>query len=452
MADTLTIVDEGAIIEIVQGGELTVVHAVQSGVEIEQLRFIQLADTPDSYENAAGKTVTVNEDGDGLQFSKTYNTFLSLDDTPSRYEGVNQLVAVNQAGNALRFINYTVEDVNIEYFTQLADVPQSYKDQANKILVVSKEEDGVDFAEFNTVMPDQSNLTPGSYTYPKIVVNQKGIITAIEEGKPFEFDEFLDDQILVGDGTNSPAQLPKGNVNQYLMTGTGLAPVWNYVDKLIYNGHSVVAGSEVSTTDTGTLIVQAGSTAISLTGNANQGLVLGDVNSNQTITFNGNLVIPSNRSINALGGLRIDPNNGTVGITGIASEVYNARLGDNDFITKSWYETEQSKIVVNATYERTPIEEITSETVQLSIPNNSTLMEVYLQVTSDFNPEAGLQITDSYNQVLYDSSESPILDYQNLRVSFNIPVQDTDFKITCSVIGYQYGQGQIFASYFTAGN
>ena len=452
MADTLTIVDEGAIIEIVQGGELTVVHAVQSGVEIEQLRFIQLADTPDSYENAAGKTVTVNEDGDGLQFSKTYNSFLSLDDTPSKYEGVNQLVAVNQAGNALRFINYTVEDVNIEYFTQLADVPQKNKNQANKLLVVSPEEDGIDFSEFNTVMPDQSNVNPGSYTYPKIVVNSKGIITAIEEGKPFEFDAFLDDQILVGDGTTTPAQLPKGKVNQYLMTGTGLAPVWNYVDKLIYNGHTIVAATEVSSSSTGTLIVQTSSGAINLSGNANQGLELGNVNSNQTITFNGNLIIPSGRSINALNGLRIDPNSGTVGITGITSEVYNARLGDNDFITKSWYETEQSKIVVNATYERTTIEEITNAAVQLSIPNNSTLMEVYLQVTSDFNSEACLQITDSYNQVLYDSSESPVLDYQNLRVSFNIPIQDDSYKITCTIIGYQYGQGQIFASYFTAGN
>lgn len=446
MADTLRVIDEGTIIEIVQGGDLTVVQAVQGGIEIEKLLFIQLSDTPNSYENAAGKTVTVNKDGTGLVFTKTYDSFLSLTDTPSKYDGGNKLVATNPAGTGLRFINYSPEDINIEYFTQLADVPSSYSGEAGKLLVVNENEDSLEFTTIETVIPDQVNVNAGSYTYPKIVVNKKGIITAVEEGKPFEFDPFIENRILIGDGTNVPAQLPVGKVNQYLMSPTGGNPVWNYIDKLISNGNTLVQAAPKSASDIGVLDIISGTSSVDIYPSNNQQLNLGN---GGNLQLNGNIIIPNGKGINALGGLKIDPNSGSVGVTGITPDAYMTRIGDNDFVTKAWYEyQEEQHKDTSATYQRTPIEEITSDAVRLEIPNNSSLMEVYLQINSEFNEEAKLQIVDSYNQVLYDSTESPVLDYDNLRVSFNIPVVEDGFYIQATIVGYNNGQGQIFASYF----
>lgn len=55
MADTVKVIDEGTIIEVVQGGSLTVVQIVESGLEIEKLLFTQLSDTPSDYKGQGGK-------------------------------------------------------------------------------------------------------------------------------------------------------------------------------------------------------------------------------------------------------------------------------------------------------------------------------------------------------------------------------------------------------------
>ena len=347
MADTLTVIDEGSIIEIVQGGDLTVILPVKSNIEIGTTLFLQLADTPDTYEDSAGKTVVVNDEGTGLTFAKTYKSFISLSDTPNKYDNAaNQLVAVNQMGTGLRFINYVPSDINIEYFTQLADVPQSYEGKAGELLIVNPEEDGIIFSSLNTVIPDQVNVAPGSYSYPKIVVNKKGIITAIEEGKPFQFDPFPAHKLLIGDDTDTPASLEAGQPYQYLMTPPtpvgeeGVDPTWTYVDKLISSGYPTIVPTIASTEDRSTLNIALSNENIEITPSGTQNITIGKGTNN--LTLNSNIIIPAAKStIYGMNGLKIDPANGVVGVTNVSSAAYNLRITDNDFITKSWYLEDQ---------------------------------------------------------------------------------------------------------------
>lgn len=69
-------------------------------------RFIELLDTPDGYQNQAGKAVIVNQTEDGVEFG--------------------------EAGGAAAF-------------TDLTDAPSSYSGQAGKALLVNITEDGLSF-------------------------------------------------------------------------------------------------------------------------------------------------------------------------------------------------------------------------------------------------------------------------------------------------------------------
>jgi len=76
--------------------------------------FLQLQDTPDSYEHEAGNIVVVNPGEDGLEFVKPTDipglggakTFLELTDTPNSYAGeAGKIPAVNQNEDGLEFIS-----------------------------------------------------------------------------------------------------------------------------------------------------------------------------------------------------------------------------------------------------------------------------------------------------------------------------------------------------------
>lgn len=448
MADTVKVIDEGTIIEVVQGGSLTVVQIVESGLEIEKLLFTQLSDTPSDYKGQGGKTVTVKEDESGLEFSKTYNSFISLTDTPNKYDGAaNQLVAVNQNGNGLRFINYVVGDLDIEYFTQLGDVPQNYTGKGNYIVTVKKEEDGLAFSEPDILIPSQSDVNPGSYKYPQIVVNEKGIITAIQEGKPFEFDHFEENKFLIGDGTSYPKQFDNGALKQYLTTASG-APSWAYISELTQDGRTILKVSDNGTEDTSQLNLIATKTQIRLQPVDNQEVILGK--GTNILTLNGYEVqIPQNVKVNAKGGLTINPNEGTVGIgTTVNKDDYATRISDNDFITKHWFDINQREVQVSLV--KSSSELLLGQPITFSFPSGAVITEVNLQIMSPYNDEVTIQITDTNSQILYNSEDCPILDEGNLRVFLNQPVYDPQYKIIVTPSGYVQGQGNLFVSYFTA--
>lgn len=448
MADTVKVIDEGTIIEIVQGGSLTVVQIVESGLEIEKLLFTQLSDTPSSYEGQEGKTVTVKQDGTGLEFSKTYNSFLSLTDTPNKYDGYNnQLVAVNQNGNGLRFINYVVGDIDIEYFTQLGDVPQNYTGKGSYIVTVKKEEDGLEFSEPDVLIPSQSNVNPGSYKYPQIVVNDKGIITAIQEGKPFEFDPFEPDKFLIGDGTSYPKQFDNGVAKQYLSTISG-KPSWVYISELTVDGRTILKVSDNGSEDTSQLDLIATKEKIALQPIDNQEMVIGK--GTNKVTLNGSVIeIPKNVKIDAKEGLTIDPDTGTVGIGNtVNKDDYATRITDNDFITKHWFNINQREVQVAMV--KTETELLLGQPITFSFPSGAVITEVNLQIMSPYNDEVTIQITDTNSQILYNSEDCPILDEGNLRIFLNQPVYDPQYKIVVTPSGYNQGQGNLFVSYFTA--
>lgn len=461
MAEIL-VTDKGNIIEIIQGNDLTIVMPVENGVEIEQLRFIQLADTPNSYEDAGGKTLRVNEDGTGIEFGKTYNSFISLSDTPRNYENsAGQLLAVNSAGTAIRFINYTADDVNIEYFTQLADVPNTYQNKAGYLVAVDSDESGLNFITKDTIVPVQSNVNPGSYKYPLIVVNNKGIITSIQEGKPFEFDPFDTDELLIGDGSTTPTSLDKGKAYQFLMTSAGdrKNPEWKYVDKLIdQTGKTLLVSKNISSDNNGVLTITNSQDTFSFSGDTNQKFILNSTAGtvikgnldleNATPIINASSITGDTITISTTTGLKINPGSSTVGVLNVSSADYNRRISDNDFITKSWYVEEQSKIVKSTEFTKTETKTITNNTVTFSFPVGSVLTEVNFLPTSDFNPEAKVRVVDSLNQVLFDPEESPYLDYEVFKIFVDQTVTEKNYTVSIAVDGYTYGQGNVFISYF----
>ena len=575
----IQLTDQGSIIEIIQGGDLTVVMPVENGIEIEKLRFIQLADTPNSYEDAAGKTVTVNEEGNALVFSKTYDSFLTLKDTPNNYDNsANKLVVVNQNGNGLRFINYTTGDLDIEYFTQLADVPNSYAEKANFLVTVTNEEDGLDFLNREDVLSDQANVTVGFYKYPEITINKKGIITAIQEGKPFEFPPFIENQFLIGDGTETPAQFNYGLPNQVIITTTSdYAPSWTFLNRFYdSNGNAVLVVNNSAANNRGSLtitnsndiisivpnnnqIIQLGTTSdvsiggslevagsmtidstttfrdavifddsitvngtisstgnissdgnitagnniyadgsitakenlisqgnttvgenLAVTGNAQidgntnvggnlvtDGDITGDtltsihntnvggnlaVTGNSTlngvVTVNGGVInLTNNPVITATNGIKIDPKSDVVEIINVNPATYSSRItGNNDLITKKYFD--DNVPVLGLMYRKTTTQVITDTTVDISIPQYSTVMELNLGVDSNLNPEAQIQIIDSDNVVLFDPNDSPYLDAEGLKIFTNKHVDTANYTISVTLLNYQYGEGTIYATYF----
>jgi len=70
--------------------------------------FIELKDTPDSYEGQGGKTVRVRSDETGLEFAETIDEFAELKDTPNTY-----------AGQAEKFVRVRSDETGLEF----AEVP-----------------------------------------------------------------------------------------------------------------------------------------------------------------------------------------------------------------------------------------------------------------------------------------------------------------------------------------
>lgn len=121
------------------------------------LTFLDLFDTPDTYENArSGYPVVVNDSKDGLKFIEP--TFLWLKDTPNEYTGhADEVVIVSPYENGLWFTPFT--------FINLNDTPPSYSGAAKKYLRVKEEEDGIEFVDIGPVRRflDLED-TPDSYT------------------------------------------------------------------------------------------------------------------------------------------------------------------------------------------------------------------------------------------------------------------------------------------------
>lgn len=66
--------------------------------------FIDLIDTPNSYEGSSGKVISVNNLEDGLSFIDVSTNFLDLTDTPTTFSGFEgYYLKVNSSGDGLEF-------------------------------------------------------------------------------------------------------------------------------------------------------------------------------------------------------------------------------------------------------------------------------------------------------------------------------------------------------------
>lgn len=196
----------------------------ESGTEVElgsgggggggATAFTDLTDVPGDYTSDGGKFLRVNVGETGLEYvvlpASFVESFLDLDDTPGSYSSAtNFLVKVNGTGDGLAFVQDTSikTDVASQYsavsvksspsggdflliedqadsgakkviqignlpgsatnFTGLADAPSDYTGQANKLVAVNGDEDGLEFVDGGT--GGASNFTdlgdvPSSYS------------------------------------------------------------------------------------------------------------------------------------------------------------------------------------------------------------------------------------------------------------------------------------------------
>lgn len=102
--------------------EISHIHYKSDIVDFDhQHNFINLGDTPSSYEGQAGKVLVVKSDETGLEFTSlpTYqipSKLLDLEDTPSSYEGqAGKVLVVNDEENGLIFSDKGVSLNEIYY-------------------------------------------------------------------------------------------------------------------------------------------------------------------------------------------------------------------------------------------------------------------------------------------------------------------------------------------------
>lgn len=456
MADIVYTQDEGNEIVVVQGSDYTVCALIESGVEIEKISFLQLNDTPSSYEEKEGFNVTVKEDGSGLEFTKSYKTFISLDDTPASYENnVNKVLVVNQKGDGIAFSNYNPADINIENFTELGDVPNSYVNQKGKFPVVNDLESGLQFKDIETVLPNQKNVSVGSYVYPQITVDAKGRITYIKEGKPFEFDAFYRNRLLVGDGSTIPSQVPLGSENMLLKTNSNSEPSWDYINSLYKNGKELLEVTNASDSNSSKLQIRNTANSISFIPQDNNvsigfGYATQLQVTNSNINLNRELYVPTSVGLTTVNGFKIASGTGTVGIKGIDADDYSEKITDNDFITKKWYDKKQQEIPdisLSNVCVRSNIWTLDTSIIQFEIPNGAVIKSLDLIIQTPFNESAGLWIYDSAGVTLLNSVDSPILD-EATTIILNQRVTTSNYRLYVRADNRTYGTAQAYVTYF----
>lgn len=118
-------------------------------------QFIELFDTPLSYEGMAGRMVVVNNTEDGVEFAvapAVRDTFLQLTDTPSAYTGQGgKFLRVTAGADAIEF--------HTANFTDLAGTPSSFSGHSGKAVRVNSGESALEFFVHNLASLIDVDLT-----------------------------------------------------------------------------------------------------------------------------------------------------------------------------------------------------------------------------------------------------------------------------------------------------
>jgi hypothetical protein len=139
--------------------DVTLAGSTNLDVSIVDAGTIDLALDERPINVVIGETSEIN-----LEFVTAISDFLSLPDTPDTYAGqANKILAVNANEDGVEFVTQAVP---VDEFIELTDTPSTYSGQASKVLAVKGTEDGVEFVTPQAVPETFTDLTdtPSAYT------------------------------------------------------------------------------------------------------------------------------------------------------------------------------------------------------------------------------------------------------------------------------------------------
>lgn len=416
--DIISLVQEPLQIEIWQGNDWTVVSAgTGSDSNTTGITFLSLTDTPDTYEGQAGKTPVVNDKETGLVFKNIVPAkFTTLSDCPSSYKNAaGKLVRVKSDNSGLEFVN--VANGEIEDFTQLADVPASYEGASQKVVAVAQGENGLEFKQANDLLKDQLDSVK-QYTYPKLTVNEKGIIIAIESQPPGTIlPPFEKNHLLYGDGSNIPVSLDNGEAGQTLISkGAGGLPTFTWGNALYgVSGKTVLRTDSnsdkgyittINSTDYGMDIVSGISnnptSSVDMTIRCSGAGTLFLGNANNTVELKTKTIV-RDKLWASVDNLTLVPiGNGTINvdISQTAQYSYTANvLNENDLANKGYVdkaiaealENAQSTVFVSG---KVTLSSSTSTTKIVDDVQGKILDELKILITSEFNGSYYISLGD----------------------------------------------------------
>ncbi|HHZ96907.1 MAG TPA: hypothetical protein EYN67_15450 [Flavobacteriales bacterium] len=152
--------------------------------------LINLTDTPGTYIGQQGKTLSVNNTEDGMEFvpNNLSPSFVTLPDTPASYSSAaGKMSVVNVAENAIEFIDDT--------FLNATDTPSTYAGSAGFLPIVNSGATALEFI-------DPEDITPGV-----IYVTEAADLTgALDSSLIYIISGIID----MG---NTPIEVPQGGLN-----------------------------------------------------------------------------------------------------------------------------------------------------------------------------------------------------------------------------------------------
>jgi len=138
-----------------KGGNLLRVNSLETVVEFFEDDFVTTDEMINTLTSGLATKANLSHTHDDRYYTETEvdalvdnlaTTFVELDDVPTSYAGsAGKAVIVNGTETGLLFTTISGLVGGVNFFTDLADVPSSYAGEANKVVAVKSTEDGLEF-------------------------------------------------------------------------------------------------------------------------------------------------------------------------------------------------------------------------------------------------------------------------------------------------------------------
>lgn len=431
---------------VTQGVEYTVC-VIRSNIgnsdgtsEKETIKFTNLEDTPDSYEGNSGKMLIVKEDETGIIFAKTVKKFTDLEDCPKTLANSGgKLLVVSKEGDRITTIQYNPKDLNIEYFTQLADTFGSYTGKGGQVLTIKDDETGLESKAVSSLTPavGKPNTT---YTNPKVITGPRGEINQIIPGPADETPNYNAGEILIGKGDKYPTTFANPIEKKVLIFN----PTSNKHEWVSIVGIGDLFDNPVLTTETGSIesTVKAkftrdpnGNMKLSVTGQSDKATLI--VDGTDLYLVGGSLILGDGSIIDAKSDIIVNLISGrTVKLSDSTDlEAYTAAMVDKSFVTKKFVADsiaaipKPESVIPDNLY----FENVLANT-KINIPVGRKL--IFIKVTPTSIPQnMHFSVIDKGTSAyLYRAGEDDAYVYigDSLDISTEVNITaDTDIEVTC---------------------